>query len=141
MERSLHSKGKFPEVDTVIKEYLEMGHAPVSPDLNKNPSDTYYMLVHVVYKQSSTTTKIRAVFDVSAMSGTCVSLNDTLQVRPTVHSSLLDVLIRFRNHKIAIAADVTKMYRAVGLTEEDKDFHRCLWRSDPNETVVDYRMT
>ena len=33
------------------------------------------------------------------------------------------------------------MYRAVGLTEEDKDFHRFLWRSDPNETVVDYRMT
>ena len=44
MERSLHSKGKFPEVDTVIKEYLEMGHAepvPVS-DLNKNPSDTLH---------------------------------------------------------------------------------------------------
>ena len=72
------------------------------------------------------------------MSGTGVSLNDTLQVGPTVHSSLLDVLIRFRNHRIAITADVTKMYRAVGLTEEDKDFHRFLWRSDPNETVVDW---
>ena len=99
------------------------------------------MPVHVVYKQSSTTTKIRAVFNASAMSGTGVSLNDTLQVGPTVHSSLLDVLIRFRNHRIAITADVSKMYRAVGLTEEDKDFHRFLWRSDPKETVVDYRMT
>lgn len=141
--RSLHAKGKFSEVDTVLKEYIELGHAepvPVS-DFNKRPSDTYYLPIHVVYKQSSTTTKIRAVFDASAKSSTGISLNDTLQVGPTVHSPLLDVLIRFRGHRIAITADVSKMYRAVGLTEEDKDFHRFLWRSDPKQKVVDYRMT
>ncbi len=33
------------------------------------------------------------------------------------------------------------MYRVVGLTEEDEDFHRFLWRSEPKQNVVDYRMT
>ena len=98
MERSLHSKGKFSEVDTVIKEYLEMGHAETVPvsDLNKNPSDTYYMLVYTWSISSLAPPQRLELFDASAMSGlgTGVSLNDTLQVGPTVHSSLLDVLIR-----------------------------------------------
>ena len=29
----------------------------------------------------------------------------------------------------------------VGLTEEDKDFHHFLWRSDPTQKIMDYRMT
>ncbi len=38
-------------------------------------------------------------------------------------------------------ADVSKMYRAVELTEKDKDFHRFVWRNDPNEPLRDCRMT
>ena len=58
-------------------------------------------------KNLSTTTKIRAVFDTSAKSSSGVSLNDTLLVGPTVHPSLVDVLLRFR---IALITDVSNMY-------------------------------
>ena len=51
--------------------------------------------MHAVHKESSTTTKIRAIFDVSTKTASDVSLNDTLMVDPTVHPSLVDVLIRF----------------------------------------------
>ena len=37
-------------------------------------------------------TKVRAVFDASAKSSTGVSLNDTLLIGPTVHSSFVDIL-------------------------------------------------
>jgi len=99
---------------------MELGHAEPVPrtDINKKPSDTYYMPIHVVHKQFSTTTKTRAMFDASAKSSTGISLNDTLQVGPTVHSPLLDVLIHFHSHRIAITADMTKMDHAVGLTEK-----------------------
>ena len=38
-------------------------------------------------------------------------------------------------------ADVSRMYRAILLTEPDKDLHRFVWRDNPNEQLHDYRMT
>ena len=66
--------------------------------------------MHVVYKTSSSTTKIIAVFDASAKSASGVSLNDTLLVGPTVHPSLIHVLLRFQMYRIALTADESKMY-------------------------------
>ena len=61
-------------------------------------------------------------------------------VGPTLHSSLTDVLLRFRLHRVAITADISKMYRAVELAANDKDYHRFLWRREPGGPLVDYRM-
>ena len=94
--------------------------------------------MHAIYKATSTTTKIRAVFDAS-MKTTSGTL--PLMVGPTVHSSLMDVLIRFRIHQIALVADISKMYRAIELPILDQDLHRFHWRSDPKQTVKGYRMT
>ena len=44
-------------------------------------------------------------------------------------------------HRVALTADVSKMYRAIQLIEEDKDLHRFVWRSSPQDTIKDYRMT
>lgn len=97
--------------------------------------------MHAVYKASSSTTKIRAVFDASAKSSSGTSLNDTLLVGPTVHPPLIDVLLRFRSHRIALIADVSKMYRAIELVKSDRDLHRFVWRSKPEDTLQDYRMS
>ena len=143
LERSLCNKGKFQEVDTVIQEYLDLQHAEVVPqeDLHKDVSEVYYMPIHVVYKQSSTTTKVRAVFDASAKTASGHSFNDTLMVGPTVHPPLLDVILRFRTHQVALTTDISKMYRAVSLTQDDRDYHRFVWRKSPSDQLQDYRMT
>ena len=86
-------------------------------------------------------TKIRAVFDASAKSSTGVSLNDTLLVGPTVHPPLVDVLLRFRLHRVALTTDVSRMYRGIELPLLDRDLHRFVWRDDISEPVRDYRMT
>ena len=142
LERSLNQKGCFQEFDTVMQEYFDLGHAEAVPtqDMEKPPELTY-LPMHAVYKRSSTTTKIRAVFDASAKSATGVSLNDTLLVGPTLHPPLVDVLLRFRMHQVALTADVSKMYRAVKLSESDKDLHRFVWRSQSNESLKECRMT
>eukprot|EP00731_Ephydatia_muelleri_P025917 Em0018g17a len=143
LERSLLSKGSFPEFRAVINEYFSMGHAEAVPksDMNKPPQRVFYLPIQAVVKESSTISKIRAVFDASAKSSTGTSLNDTLLVGPTVHSSLVDVLLRFRLHCIALVADVSRMYRAIELTEKDKDLHRFVWRNSPTDTLKDFRMT
>ena len=143
LERSLHNKGQFAEVDSVIQEYFDLRHAEEVPtkDLEKSVAEVFYLPIHAVYKQSSTTTKVRAVFDASAKSSSGISLNDILLVGPTVHPPLIDVLLRFRSYRVAITADVSKMYRAVELARNDKDLHRFVWRSNPTEVLKDYRMT
>ena len=70
-----------------------------------------------------------------------MSLNDTLLVGPTVHPPLIDVLLRFRSHRIALTADVSKMYRAIELAKPDRDLHRFVWRSKEEDTLKDYQMT
>ena len=143
LERSLRFKGQFSEVDSVLGEYFEMGHAepvPVSA-LDKAENEVFYLPVHVVRNVSSTTTKVRAVFDASAKTTSGVSLNEMFLVGPTVHPPLVDVLLRFRMHRVGLITDVSKMYRAVELPNADKDLHRFVWRSSPQDNLKDYRMT
>jgi len=61
-------------------------------------------------------------------------------VGPTVDPPLIDFLLRFRTHHVALIADVTKMYRAVELTVEDRDLHRFVWRRNKEDSLQDYRM-
>ena len=143
LERSLRSREKFSDFAEVMREYFTLGHAEEVPlmDLHKPPQRVFYLPMHAVRKESSTTTKTRVVFDASAKSSTGISLNDILMVGPTIHPPLVDVLLRFRLHCVAITADVSKMYRAVELAPADRDYHRFVWRSDPDKPLVDYRMT
>lgn len=140
LERTLHAKKQVEQFNEVMQEYLDLGHAELIPPegMNAPTPEVFYLPMHTVHKQASTTTKIRAVFDASMKSASGVSLNDTLMVGPTVHSPLVDVLIRFRMHRIALVTDVSKMYRAIELIPADRNLHRFVWRAD---NLRDYRMT
>ena len=140
LERSLHFKDQFGEFTSVMEEYFEQGHAELVPtsDLEKPSNKMFYLPMHAVRKETSTTTKVPAVFDASATSSSGVSLNDMLMVGPTVHSSLTDVLICFRLHRIALTTDVSRKYRAILLDETDKDLHCFVWRSCSTEPLRDY---
>ena len=59
---------------------------------------------------------------------------------PMLHHQLIDVLLRFRCHRIRLTADVSRMYRAVLLHKDQRDLHRFVWRRDPRESLQDCRM-
>lgn len=142
-ERSLHSRGHFQEFEAVMDKYFQAGHAELVPkaDSEKSTHCVFYLPMHAVRKESSTTTKVQAVFDASAKSLTGVSLNDILLVGPTVTSPLVDVLLCFQFHRIALITDISRMYRAVALTKSDRDLRRFMWRKDPSEPLKDYQIT
>ena len=101
-----------------MEEYFETGHAELIlvVDLQKPPKEDFFCLpMHAVRKEHSFTTEIWAVFDASAKSSTGVSLNNTLLVGPTVHPPHVDVLLRFRSHRVPLTTDVSKMCCAVEL--------------------------
>ena len=141
-ERSLKANGRSREFHDSVMEYFDLDHAEPVPasELTKPWEDVFYMPMHAVMKASSTTSQLRVVFDASAKTKSGTSLNDHLLIGPTVHAPLVDVLLRFRRHKIALVADVSKMYRAVLLPDYQRDLHRFVWRDSPDEPLVDYRM-
>ena len=62
-ERSLVKKGTHEAFQGVVREYLDLGHAELVPPHELTAQGThYYLPVHGVVKSSSTTTKLRVVF-------------------------------------------------------------------------------
>ncbi|XP_039309666.1 uncharacterized protein LOC120358695 [Solenopsis invicta] len=102
-----------------------------------DPSDDgYYLPHHAVIKDTSSTTKVRIVFDASTKSSTGVSLNDVVMVGPLIQVKLFTHLIRFRAYKYVITADIEKMYLQIRLHEDDRRYQRLLWRrNDKIETL------
>ena len=123
-ERSLHANKQFQEFREVIN---DTGHTePVLlSDLDLPQESVYYLPMHAVRKETSTTTKVRTIFNASAKSSSGISLNDTLLVGPTMHSDLFDVLLHFCMHQ----------------ADEDKDLHCFVWRGSLQDLVKDCRMT
>ncbi len=142
-EQSLLKKGMWQQFQDVVKEYMDLGHAEPVPDneLKLPDSRVYYMPMHSVVKQSSSTTKLRVVFDASAKTSSGHSFNDTLAVGPTLYPPITDILMKFRTYPIALSGDISKMYRAIQLSPEDRNFHRFLWRQDISTDPSEFRMT
>ena len=140
-ERSLLKRNLWEQFQQVVQQYLDLGHAekvPLSEDTTNLTS--YYLPMHAVFKDSSTTTKLRVVFDGSAITTSGTSLNQALLVGPTIQPTLSDILLRFRCYPIALNADISKMYREVQLHPLDKDLHRFVWRASPTDPLQDFRM-
>ena len=91
-ETSILRKKVWKPFQDVVKGYLELGHAELVPADELNVTN-YYLPMHSVTKQSSTTTKLRVVFDGSAASTFGISLNQSLMIGPTLHPNLGSILI------------------------------------------------
>ena len=141
-EESLIRKKRYDAFQAVMAEYVEMGHSKlVSPEDKSVPqSKVYYMPVHSVSKDSSTTTKVRAVFDASAASTTGIALNDLLAVGPTLQPTLNQTLMKFRLNPVAVTGDISKMYREILLCEEDRALHRYFWRQELGGAWEEFEM-
>ena len=46
---------------------------------------------------------------------------------PKLQQDLVDVLIHFRRHPVALVGDISEMFLQVGLAEEDRLYHCILW--------------
>ncbi|XP_076384045.1 uncharacterized protein LOC143261513 [Megalopta genalis] len=124
------------EYSAVMKEYLTLGHMSKTKPQNANG---FYLPHHAVIKSSSSTTKVRVVFDGSAKSSSGLSLNDALNTGPTIQDDIFALLIRFRLHTYVLTGDIEKMYRQVLIRPEDRRYQRVLWRNERNE-IADYEL-
>ena len=144
LEKRLQSDPQLKEgYCNFIHEFAELKHIEPVPidDIHKPNEKINFLPHHCVQKAESTTTKLRVVFDGSAKSDNGTSLNSSLMVGPTIQQDLFSLLVRFRLHRVELTADIAKMYRQLVLDTSARDFHRFLWREDPNQPIQQFRMT
>lgn len=127
----------YVEYKNFMQEYRKLKHMREVVECPGSTTNypSYYLPHHPVYKETSTTTKLRVVFDASCKTSTGISLNDVLMVGPTVQDNLFSILIRFRIFKIAITADIAKMYRQVLLDSSQTSLQRIFWRDSLEDPI------
>ena len=115
-----------------MKDMLDRKYAERVPDseLTRSDGQVWYIPHHGV-RQAQKPDKVRVVFDCPAkFHGE--SLNDSLLQGPDLTNSLLDVLLRFREHSVAFTADIEAMFYQVRVPEDDRDFFEvplvAVWR-------------
>ena len=120
------------QYDEIIQEQIRRGIVEVvDPTDIGSMGITHYLPHHAVIKEDKQTSKLRIVYDASARSNG-LSLNDCLYAGPTFGQNIMDILLRFRIHRVAVIADIEKAFLMVSVSEEDRDALRFLWIHDIN---------
>ena len=130
LKRKLAKDDKYKEYYVrFMNEIIERGGAEEVHDQGKE-GEKWYIPHHGVYHPNKPD-KLRVVFDCSAKyRGT--SLNDHLLSGPDLLNSLNGVLLRFRQHHVALMCDIEKMFHQFNVYEADRDYLRFLWWKDGN---------
>lgn len=137
LEEKFKRKPAFKdEYRKFIREYEQLGHMTEIP----KPIFGYYLPHHAVLKETSEKTKLRVVFDASAKTSTGISLNDIQYIGPVVQDDLFSILLRYRQHRFVVSADVEKMYRQILVEPEQRIIQLILWRDDPTQTIRIFRL-
>lgn len=123
-----------------MSEYQSLGHMKEITPTEMNDEPCCYLPHHPVVKISSTTTKVRVVFDASSKTDSGHSLNENLHVGPTIQDTLWSILIRFRIHRYVISADIEKMYRQIEVAPKDSNYQRIVWRNQPSEPLKHFNL-
>lgn len=130
LERDSKLKGRYMKF---MREYSDLNHMTQNSKSNRSDNKFEYFLPHHgVERESSTTTKLRVVYDASAVTTSGKSFNDIQMVGPTVQEDLLSILLRFRQHKFVVTSDIEKMYRAVLVEPSQRSLQQIIFRFDPS---------
>ncbi|XP_028395694.1 uncharacterized protein LOC114519723 [Dendronephthya gigantea] len=114
-----------------MEDLLSKGYAQCVQDNKTGPLNTYWYLPHHPVFHPKKPEKTRVVFDCSAKyRGT--SLNDQLLQGPDLTNSLVGVLTRFREERVALTSDVEAMFHQVLVRPSDCDALRFLWWPNGN---------
>lgn len=134
--RLLRDQQLHTQYSDFVKEYKTLGHCREVREADDPPGlIKYYIPHHAVLRPSSSSTKLRVVFDASAKASGGTSLNDVLQVGAVVQSSLETIILRFRKHTFVFTADIAKMFRQVFVDPLQTAFLRIFWRSKPSDVL------
>ena len=105
------------EYDAVIQEQLQKGIIEKVASLEE--TDKYIMYPFGITHRQAEMTKLRVVYDASAREGVKgMSLNDCLHVRPSLNPLLFNILVRFREKRTTLVADIEKAFLNIDIDKQ-----------------------
>ena len=116
--------------DSIIRDQLQRGFIEKVPVDELHNINSVHYIPHFGVKKDSPATPLRVVYDCSCKTKAGISLNDCLETGPPLQNQMLDILLRFRVHRVGLSADIEKAFHQIGLQKEDRNFIRFLWLSD-----------
>ena len=111
-----------------LKKLVDQGSCSMIGRRAKDDQLCFFVPHRPVVKPGAKSSKVRPVFDASCKDRTGISLNERLYNGPKRQRELPGILLRFRFGKVAMAADIRKMFHQFLTCEEDRPFQRFLWR-------------
>ncbi|XP_062702438.1 uncharacterized protein LOC134285524 [Aedes albopictus] len=131
LERSLMKNPELKDwANEKFRDFLEKGYArQLSPAelMSENPR-IFYLPHFIVINKNKVPPKPRVVFDAAAeVQG--ISFNSELMTGPDNLMGLFGVLLRFREHSIAVSGDIMEMFQQIKIIKEDQYAQRYLWRN------------
>ncbi|PFX21317.1 hypothetical protein AWC38_SpisGene14196 [Stylophora pistillata] len=118
-------------LEDAINKYVEKEFAAEVKEAVDGNEKVRYLPHHGVFEEDKKTTKCLVVFDAATYDEDEVSLNDCILLGPAPQPNLVSVLLRSRARRIALIADVEKMFLQINVDERDQDALQYLW-SDVN---------
>jgi hypothetical protein len=129
-----HTPELLREFDNIINEQLQ-NQIVVPVRASEGERRLHYIPHHAVIRMHKVTTKVRIVYDASAKRNNGVSLNSCLHKGPMFDQKIIDILIRFRVHRVVFSADIEKAFLNIGSHKDDRDVLRFLWIDDINSPL------
>ena len=114
------------EYAKVFRDYVDKGYAS---RVDQEPAEGYFLPHHAVLKPTSTTTKVRIVFDASAKTDKGHSLNQMLFTGPSLQPKLFTHLLYIRTPRFVVMADIEQMYRQILIDPRDRRYQLVLWEN------------
>ena len=141
-KRFKNKQNLFRDYASQMNELIEKGYAERVPTNEKIAKGKIWYLPHHGVYHPRKPEKLRIVFDCAAKFHG-MSLNDELLQGPDLTNSLVDVLLRFREERVAIMGDIESMFMMVHIPEKDRNLFRFLWwpNNDLHLQPEAYRMT
>uniref|UniRef100_A0A8D8QZ38 Integrase catalytic domain-containing protein n=1 Tax=Cacopsylla melanoneura TaxID=428564 RepID=A0A8D8QZ38_9HEMI len=118
-----------------LQTYLDSDHMEEA----KKPSD-WFLSHHGVHRETSSTTKLRVVFNPNLVTTSGQTLSQVLHVGPKLQLDIQNLLVIFRLNNVALLCDVQAMYRCIMLAPEDRAYQHIFWRNNTQENVKEYEL-
>ncbi|XP_072386044.1 uncharacterized protein [Diabrotica undecimpunctata] len=122
-----------------MQEYLKSGHMSAIDEEGEQQL-AYYMPHHAVVRETSKTTRVRVVFDASMKSESGLSFYEVQCVGPTLQDDLFSIVLRFRNYQFVMTAEISKIYRMIYVSPEQRQLQRIFWRQNATDDLKCYQL-
>ena len=106
---------------------VKLKDLPESTQKKLNEDFKHYIPTTIAFKETSASTKTRICWDSSRNSKESASLNSIL-LKGTSEYSGVKMLVRFREKKYGVSADIRKFYNTLKLDESHFKYQMAMWR-------------